>query len=115
VAISANTTTEAQGFLVTVGTTRRVHYYDESRRICSSGACRLAFGSLFRRVGKLAFRHRAISWTGSEVLNIRKGESEERSPRVVAYGLGAEEIFIILVVVALVVYVLWRLLIRPRR
>jgi len=29
--------------------------------------------------------------------------------------LGAEEIFIILVVVALVVYVLWRLLIRPRR
>ena len=52
---------------------------------------------------------------GSEVLNIRKGESEERSPRVVAYGLGAEEIFIILVVVALVVYVLWRLLIRPRR
>jgi hypothetical protein len=33
----------------------------------------------------------------------------------VAMGLGAVEIFFILVVVALVVYVLWRLLIRPRR
>ncbi len=33
----------------------------------------------------------------------------------VAMGLGAVEIFFILVVVALIVYVLWRLLIRPRR
>jgi hypothetical protein len=33
----------------------------------------------------------------------------------VAMGLGAVEIFFILVVVALVGYVLWRLLIRPRR
>jgi hypothetical protein len=32
-----------------------------------------------------------------------------------AMGLGAVEIFFILVVVALVVYVLWRLLIRTRR
>jgi hypothetical protein len=33
----------------------------------------------------------------------------------VAMGLGAVEIFFILVVVALLVYVLWRLMIRPRR
>ena len=33
----------------------------------------------------------------------------------VAMGLGAVEIFFILVVVALVVYVLWRLVVRPRR
>jgi hypothetical protein len=33
----------------------------------------------------------------------------------VAMGLGAVEIFFILVVVALMGYVLWRLLIRPRR
>jgi hypothetical protein len=32
-----------------------------------------------------------------------------------AMSLGAVEIFFILVVVALVVYVLWRLVIRPRR
>jgi len=32
----------------------------------------------------------------------------------VAMGLGAVEIFFILVVVALLGYVLWRLLIRPR-
>jgi hypothetical protein len=33
----------------------------------------------------------------------------------VAMSLGPVEIFFILVVVGLVVYVLWRLLIRPRR
>jgi hypothetical protein len=33
----------------------------------------------------------------------------------VAVGLGAVEIFFILVVVAIVVYVVWRLVIRPRR
>lgn len=72
------------------------------------------FGLLCTDVVRLSL-HREYKYTSKSTLLADQGLSRSGQCIMWAMNLGAVEIFFILVVVALVVYVLWRLLIRPRR
>jgi hypothetical protein len=73
------------------------------------------FGFLCTDVVRLSL-HREYKNTSKSTLLAGQGLSQRLwAVHNVVMSLGAVEIFFILVVVALVVYVLWRLVIRPRR
>jgi hypothetical protein len=78
--------------------------------------CSIAFGLLYPEVVGLSL-YRSTEYTSRSPLPADYlGLSQHLwAVHNVAMGLGAVEIFFILVVVALVVYVVWRLVIRPRR
>jgi hypothetical protein len=73
------------------------------------------FGLLYPKVVGLSL-HGDTENSSKSTLLAEKGLSKQLwAVHNVAMSLGPVEIFLILVAVGLVVYVLWRLLIRPRR